>query len=258
MQFDGEVALIVGGGSGMGEAAAELLSERGATVVVADLAGDRAAAIADRLVKRGRSAMGISVDVTSPESVSACVARAVETFGGLDVLIHTAGITQVKKALDITYQDLKTMVEVDLYGPFLMCQQVAKHMVDRGRGGRIALVASIAGLSGNPGCAHYNAAKHAVVGMTKAFAIEWGPFGIRVNCLCPGTTLTPMLAGANVDVTRIPLGKAGTAVDQANALAFLVGPESGHITGTVLVVDGGSLAITGHVPTPALTALARA
>jgi len=234
------VALVVGGGSGIGKATARLLSEAGDRVVVADL--DISNAEADLAVK---------TDVTDTAAVDAMLAAVVDAFGRLDVAVNSAGVSGTYgNTVDQEVDEWRRVIDVNLTSVFLCVRAELRQMQAQDpAGGVIVNVASAAGEMGVPGLAHYAASKHGVIGLTKTAALEVARSGIRVNAVLPGTVRTPMLqrfAGGDDAVTAMgktmPIGRAAEPDEIAQAITWLTTPAAAYITGTALPVDGGALA----------------
>ena len=245
MEFSGQVALVTGAGQGIGEAIALALAREGADLVVNDVTEERAAGAADRIRGLGRRALVCAADVSSGAAVQAMFDAAVREFGRLDILINNAGIGQRLLAEDISEADWRRVIDVNLTGVFL-CAQAALRIMKPLKRGQIVNIASIAGQRISiHGAAHYTAAKAGVIGLTRHLAYELGPFGIRVNALCPGETMTPLMERigdpAVLEATRrlIPLGRSGAPDDQANAVLLLLSERASYMTGVALTVDGG-------------------
>jgi len=247
VEHTGKVALVTGAGDGIGRAIATALAGEGADVVVNDVSAERAEKVAAELRALGRRAAVAVADVSSGPAVEAMFARAVDALGPVDILINNAGIGQRLLALDIAESDWRRIIDVNLTGVFLCAQAAARIMKPR-RAGDIVNVASIAGKRISiHGAAHYTAAKAGVIGLTRHLAYEWGPLGIRVNALCPGETLTPLIERIGSPELleqsrrRTPLGRLATPEDQAAAVLLLLSPRACFITGVALDVDGGML-----------------
>ena len=243
-----KVAVITGAASGMGEATAGLFAAEGAHVVASDINVDDAEKVADRLRAMGLTAESIGVDVTSEPSVHGLKRRVREEFGYVDVLVNCAGVSEFGTSRDFELARWERVLAVNLTGVFLTCRELGDMMVRR-RQGKIVNVASTAGLFGVPRMVAYTAAKHAVVGLTRSLAIEWAKYNVQVNCVCPGATETRMLltettpAFRAARVKRIPSGRFGTPLEQAQAILYLASDDASYVTGCVLTVDGGVAAL---------------
>ncbi|MFN3002160.1 SDR family NAD(P)-dependent oxidoreductase [Mycolicibacterium wolinskyi] len=243
MTLDGKVALVTGASSGLGAAVAQLFAARGASVFGIARDAERMAAVFED-VPGGKYA---SVDISSSEACGRAVARCVEEFGRLDTLINVAGFHQMRHTLSVTDDDWDKDLAVNLNGPFFLCRAALPHLLD---GGSIVNVASIAGIEGEVYSAGYCAAKHGLVGLTRALAIEFTSNRLRVNAVCPGGMLTPQTtefaAPDNADwnlIMRIaaPRGMMDVA-DVAKTIAFLASDDAAAVHGAVYVVDAGKTA----------------
>ncbi|HEV7525263.1 MAG TPA: SDR family NAD(P)-dependent oxidoreductase [Acidimicrobiia bacterium] len=239
------VALVTGGGSGIGEATARLLATRGARVVVADVNESAARSVAADI---GAAAVAIGVDVADAASVEAMVAFAVEQCGGLDWACNIAGIAPTPKPfVDHSYDDWRRTIDVNLSGVFFCMQHELRVMLAQGRGGAIVNMSSGAGIVPAPGQPQYTAAKHGVLGLTKQAAQEYAALGIRVNAVLPGQTETgPMRAylealpdGGERMTRRLPMKRLATPLEIAHAVVWLCSDEASYVNGDSLVVDGG-------------------
>lgn len=242
------VALVTGAGSGIGQAIARVLGDRGVDVVVADIDEPAAESTACEI---GDRAAACTVDVADDASVAAMVAFAVERFGGLDWAVNNAGISPAPKAFtDHTPAEWQRVIDVNLTGVFLCLQHELRQLVAQGRGGAIVNVSSGAGLVAAPGQPQYTAAKHGVLGLTKQAAQEFARSGIRVNAVLPGQTETaPMLAYLDAQpglaerlAKTIPMGRMGTPAEIARAVVWLCTDESSYVSGASLLVDGAQIA----------------
>ena len=251
-RVDDQIAIVTGSGSGMGRAFAQALAGAGADVVITELPGREAlAAETAALVQaQGRRALTLSLDVTQVASIRAMVEKVVTEWGQIDILINNAGMNIRKWAVDVTEQDWDTVVDTDLRGVFFCAQLVGKHMIQRGKGGRIISTASQVGLVGYTERVAYCAAKAGVINMTRVLAIEWARHGITVNAIAPTFVNTPLVAALLESeeirrevLSRIPLGRLAEPEDIAGAVLYLASPAAAMVTGHTLVVDGGWTAI---------------
>lgn len=246
MRLTGKVAIITGGGRGIGEYTAIKFAQEGASVVVADVNQENIDSVVKKVRELGQVALGLIVDVTDRISVDDMVAKTVKKFGQVDILVNNAGITADAQLLKMTEEQFDKVINVNLKGVYNCGQAVAKVMAEQETGGVILNASSIVGVYGNFGQTNYAATKWGVIGMTKTWAKELGRKGIRVNAVAPGYTMTPMLETVPDKVldmlrSKSPLGRLGTPEDIANAYAFLASDEAGFITGAVLCVDGGAV-----------------
>lgn len=246
----GQVALVTGGGRGLGEAMAWAFAEAGAQVVIASRKLDAVARTAEDMRKDGHQVLAASLDVTVPEQVDAVVALALKTYGRIDVLVNNSGTSWGAPAADMPLSAWQKVLDVNLTGTFLMSQRVSPVMQKQG-GGRIINIASVAGLRGIDArvldAIGYSASKGAIVAMTRDLAHKWAPFNIRVNAIAPGWFPTKMSApvleqSGSTLAQFIPLGRFGTMDDIKGVALLLATRASDYMTGTVLVVDGGTLA----------------
>ncbi len=243
MRLLNKVAIITGGGRGIGEATAKKFVQEGAKVVIADINGEDIDRTVNELISMGGEAMGIVVDVTNSESVNNMVNSTVEKYGKLDILVNNAGITMDATLLKMTEDQWDKVIDVNLKGVYICGQAAAKVMVEQGSG-VILNASSVVGIYGNFGQTNYAATKWGVIGMTKTWAKELGKKGIRSNAVAPGFISTPMVKKMPENVIEMmkgkaPLGRLGEPEDIANAYAFLASDEAKFITGAVLEVTGG-------------------
>lgn len=245
-EFTGKVAFITGGASGLGRAAALQLGMQHAKVVVADIQFAAAEATAREIVALGAEAMALSCDVRDDRAVEAAVLAVITRFHRLDIAINAAGIggAEVRTA-DYSPDEWDRVIDVNLNGVWRCMRHEIPAMLAVG-GGVIVNVASVAGLIGFPRHPAYAASKHGVVGLTKTAALEYGKRGIRINALCPGFTLTPMVqqmldAGLpEADLAaRVPLGRLGSPGEVAASALFLCSSAGSYMCGHALAVDGG-------------------
>ncbi len=240
----GRVAVVTGGGRGIGEAIVAELAARGARVAVWDLDGDRAAAVADAVGPPG--SIGIAADVTSATSVAAAVSRTVAEVGPIDIVVNNAGIDVIAPFLDTDERDWDRIIAVNLKGLFNTCKAVLPGMIER-ETGTIINLGSDAGRVGSSGEAVYSATKGGVIAFTKTLAREHARDNVTVNCVCPGPTDTALLdqvATANQKLydglaRAIPLRRIGQPADIAKVVAFLASDDAAYMTGQTLSVSGG-------------------
>lgn len=245
------VALITGAGSGIGRAIAAALSDAGALVVATDI--DPALAIATAEAVSGVA--GLPLDVTSLDSAKSAVEHVEREIGPIDILANNAGVSTMAPIWELSESEWDFNFDVNAKGVFLVTQAVLPGMMERRRGS-IVNTASMAGKKGVPLLAHYAASKWACIGFTKSAAVELGPFGIRVNCVCPGYVATSMqerelvweseARGMTVDeviseyIAKTPLGRMQTADDVARVVAYLASDEAEFLTGAAIDITGGS------------------
>ncbi len=248
-ELAGRVALVTGGGSGIGAATARRFARAGAAVVVADVAEAGAAAVADEIVADGGRAVAIAADVSEGDQVDAMMALAVDRFGGLDLAFNNAGISGTYGPLaDLSIEDWQRTIDINLTGVFRCIRAEVPLMLERG-GGSIVNTSSAAGQMGFAMLPAYVAAKHGVIGLTRSAALEYARAGIRVNAVLPGTVHTPMLeafAGSVEGVQALaapsPTGRPGTPEEVAEAAVWLSTDAARFVNGHCLAVDGGVLA----------------
>ncbi|WP_232476224.1 SDR family NAD(P)-dependent oxidoreductase [Flavisphingomonas formosensis] len=244
--FSGKVALVTGASSGIGRATAELFAARGAAVAVAARNLERGAETVERIRAAGGTAELIPADMEQPDQIEAMVVRTLELFGRIDCAFNNAGMTG-RDALfhEQSIEDWNEVIATNLTSVFLCMKHEIVAMLNAGCGGAIVNNCSGAGVMAAPGLPHYTAAKHGVLGLTKAAAKDYAAHGIRVNAVCPGFIDTPQLnAFLGDDATRaavvagIPAGAMGTAEDIAKAVAFLCSPDGAYISGDTMFIDG--------------------
>ncbi|MGA8727794.1 MAG: SDR family oxidoreductase [Terracidiphilus sp.] len=252
MKLKGKVAIVTGGASGIGRASAIAFAREGARVIVADTnvhCGEKTAAM---IAFEGHGAHFIQVDVSREADVERMVAETVARWGGIDVLFNNAGIVLVKSIEEMTEEEWDRVMAVNVKSAFLAIKHAVPHMRRNG-GGTILNTGSIASFAGQVGTPAYSASKGAIALLTKSLALDLGRDGIRVNCICPGITDTPMLrehmghgsegeAHIRARLSRVPLGTILSPEDIARAALYLVSDDSVGITGILHVVDAGLLA----------------
>lgn len=244
MKLKNKVAIITGGGRGIGEAAALKFAQEGARVVVADMNQEGIASVVKKIEAMNGEAIGVITNVTDAASINNMIQKTLEAFGRLDCIVNNAGITADAQLLKMSEEQFDRVIDVNLKGVYNCAQAAAKVMAEQPEGGVILNASSVVGLYGNFGQTNYAATKWGVIGMTKTWAKELGRKKIRVNAVAPGFILTPMTEKMPEKVLdmmkdKAPLQRLGTPEDIANAYAFLASDEASFITGTVLSVDGG-------------------
>ncbi|WP_043650981.1 SDR family NAD(P)-dependent oxidoreductase [Cellulosimicrobium cellulans] len=244
--FTGKTAFVTGGDSGIGAAASRAFAESGAKVAVVGLHEEQATQFAEQLNDEGHRALGIGCDVTDETQVAAAVARTVEVFGSLDMAFNNAGIMLPPvDSADETVEAFDQIVAVNLKGVWASMKHELEQMRAQGSGS-IVNCSSLGGLVGGDGRTTYHATKHGVIGATKSVALQYGPRGVRVNAVCPGTIATPMVdrmtAGGELDpegaVAAIPMGRLGRPEEIAAAVLWLCSDAASYVTGVALPVDG--------------------
>ena len=241
--LDGKVAVITGGGRGIGEASARRLAEHGAKVILADMDLPSAQAVADDLCAKGCEAKALEFNVAEFEKIPEKVAQARALFGRIDILVNVAGIAGSTPIEEITLESWDRMMDIDLKSMFFVTQAVFAIMKEQGYG-KLVHMSSLAALRGGRSSdASYACAKAGILNLSKCFALAGAPFHITSNAVCPGNILTPMgktLSWSKVDPkTYIPLGRYGTAEDIANAVLFYASDLSDYVTGDSMNVNGG-------------------
>ncbi len=254
--LSGKVALVTGGGAGIGQAIALALSAEGAIVGVADLDEATAKTVAEQIVAAGGRALGIQADCGDVASIQNMTERVVQEFGTIDIMVNNAGLTRTASILDVTEDDWDRINRVNAKGVFFCLQSAARHMIRQAHGGRIINMASISGRGHKRSSSvAYAASKGAVIAMTKVAAVQLAGFDINVNAICPGPTSTELVAdiiatrarasGKSVEEISlesrkdIPLGRYSTPEDIAAMVVFLASNGARNITGQSYNVDGG-------------------
>jgi 3-oxoacyl-[acyl-carrier protein] reductase len=248
MTLKDQTVLITGGCSGIGRAAAFKFAQEGAKVFLADLSEKAGDDLVEELGKMGAEAAFARIDVTDAEDVDRMIAECLQRFGGIHVLVNSAGILGPRARTErYPAEDFKKVMEVNVIGLFNCMQAVLPHFLSK-KSGNIVNLASVAGLNGFAGHIGYSASKHAVVGMTRSAAVEYAKHGIRINAVCPSFTLTPMLESAMVNddtnyldalQNAIPMKRFGKPEEIADAIVYAASSASSFMTGHTLVLDGG-------------------
>lgn len=243
-ELAGRVAVITGGGGGIGRADALKLGAAGAMVVLGDLDLDRAEAVAAAVQAAGGEALAAPLDVTDEASVAALFERAAAVRGTVDILVNNAGIYNLRPLLAMTLADWSAMLAIHLTGMFLCSRAALRYMTAQGRGAIVNMSSGL-GARGVAGGAHYAAAKAGIVGLTRSLALEFGPQGVRVNAVAPGVVDTEMprgvMSAAQIQAAAdaAPLGRIATPEDVAEVVFWLASDASRHVTGQTIHVNGG-------------------
>jgi NAD(P)-dependent dehydrogenase (short-subunit alcohol dehydrogenase family) len=254
MSFQGKVALITGGASGLGLEVARQLGAAGARLILVDWEGQALEAAASALAEAGVEVQSLRGDVSDPETAEAAVDLAGSAYGRLDVLFNNAGIDPLhaRSVLETGIDEWARVIDVNVKSAFLM-SRAAIPLMREGGGGAIVNTASVAGIRPGADEAAYSVSKAAMISLTATLALDFAADGIRANCVCPGfmekvmtdrrrdLTDEQQAARAEGAAARVPLGRQGTYEEVAKAVLFLAGPDASYITGAALVVDGGML-----------------
>jgi 3-oxoacyl-[acyl-carrier protein] reductase len=243
-RFEGKAAIVTGASRGIGREIALNLAKEGAKVVV-NYSGskDKADEVVTLIKNAGGEAFAVQADVSNPDSVKNMIDETIATFGSIDILVNNAGITRDNLLMRMKEDEWDDVININLKGVFLCTKGVTRQMM-RQRAGKIVNVASIVGVSGNPGQANYVAAKAGVIGLTKTTAKELATRNINVNAVAPGFITTDMTETLSEDVQKqmlanIPLGKLGSPENVAKTVLFLLSDDAAYITGQTIHVDGG-------------------
>jgi NAD(P)-dependent dehydrogenase (short-subunit alcohol dehydrogenase family) len=248
-RLDGKTAIVTGGGRGLGQYMAQALSDAGANVVLCARKKEALEEVKAEIEGRGGKALVLACDVTDPEDVNRVVAETEEAFGAIDILVNNSGTTWGAPAEEMPLEKFDQVVQVNVRGTFLMAQTVGRRMIERGEGGRIVNISSVAGIvGGDPEYMQtigYNTSKGAVISMTRDLATSWARHGINVNAIAPGWFPTKMSGGLieqfeDKMLGGIPMHRFGNAEDLKGVVVFLSSPAAAYVTGQTVVVDGGA------------------
>lgn len=252
MRLKDKVAIVTGGGSGIGEGTCIRLAEEGANIAVFDVDLKGAQNTAEEIKKAGGSAVALKVNVANASEVESAFKKTISTYGQVDILVNNAGVSQMSTVAKMTEEIWDRVQDVNLKGVFLCCRAVIPHMKDR-RYGKIINISSILGESGSFQYAHYSASKAGVIGFTKSLAVELGHRNIQVNVIGPGIIQTPMFDDDVPEEIRdqlakkVPLQRLGIPQDMANAILFFASDESAYVTGQSIFVCGGLSASAAYL-----------
>lgn len=255
MKLAGKKALITGAAQGIGLGIAETFAREGAALYVVDIKEQELRQEAERLSRESSGRVEWAVcDLSDPQAVREAAANAWTALSGIDILINNAGIAFREPFTDISLDRWNAVMAVNVQSMFVLSQEIARRMIERGQGGAIVNMTSKNGLAGSSKLAHYNASKGAVVLLTQSMAVDLAAHGIRVNAVAPGFIDTPLDRRLKqeeeqpLDLTaRTPMGRMGTIQETANAFLFLASDDASYITGATLPVDGGHLANAGEL-----------
>ena len=250
-EFHGKVAIVTGGGGGIGGETCLQFAARGARVVIADRDIEHAGEVVRKIEDLRGEAVAIGVEITDRSDVERCVSKVIGELGTVDILVNCAGWSQLSMPEEYSTELAEKLISINLTGTWNFCQAVVPEM-KRKRYGKIVTFGSGAGLLGMPKHVVYSAAKAGVIGLTRALAVDMGPYNVSVNCICPGTTKTSMVVSTaqsggmdegnryfDLVVDQIPMARVGQPADLAKAVLFLSSSGSDWITGVILPVDGG-------------------
>ncbi len=244
MDFQNKVALVTGGASGIGEAITRALAKHHATLVINyHHSAEKAEALVKEIIANGGKAIALKADISQFDEAKRLIDQAVEAFGGLDIVINNAGITDDSLILRMSEAQFDHVINTDLKGVWHVCKHAARPLL-KSKAGRLINITSVAGMTGNVGQSNYSAAKAGVIGLTKTLAREFASRQVTVNAIAPGFIETKMTAALSQEVVQtfienIPLGRFGKPEEVAHTVLFLASDEAAYITGQVISVNGG-------------------
>ncbi len=250
-RLDGKTAIVTGGGQGLGQYMSEALSDAGANIVLCSRTLEALDEVKAEIEGRGGKAIALRCDVTDPEDVENVISETEKNFGAIDILVNNSGATWGAPVEEMPLDKFDLVVQVNVRGTFIMSQAVGRRMIERGEGGRIINIASVAGLvGGDPAYMQsvgYNSSKGAIISMTRDLATSWAKHGIRVNAIAPGWFPTKMSGGLIEQfedrmLAGIPLHRFGNPEDIKGVVLLLASPAAAYMTGQTVVVDGGQTA----------------
>lgn len=250
-EFKGQVAIITGGGSGIGAATARILAQKGAIVVIANRSHRTGDAVVQDIQEQGGEARFIATDVSDPAQVASLVENTLSNYGRIDILFNNAGVANVKPFWEMRIEEWQRIININLNGQFYCAKYTAPVMIEQRRGAIINM-SSVLAYATNPGLSAYSATKTGIIGLTKAMALDLAPYGVRVNCIVPGSIDTPMMwdgyeADDLPDIQRkaaeaVPVGRVAPPEEIATAVLFLASSAASLVNGTTLIADGALLA----------------
>ncbi len=245
-RMDGKKALVTGASKGIGRAVAVALAEAGADVAVVARSKDLLYSLKEEIEGFGRVCVVLPCDVSQESAVKRSIEEAWEKLDGLDILINNAGVTSVSPAEDLDTENWRRILSINLDGVFYFCRTWGKKAISAGRGGSVVNVTSVLGLVATKYVAHYSASKGGLISLTRALALEWARYGIRVNAVAPGWVKTEMTAGIQQSpdvyqkyLKNIPMRRWADPEDIATVVLFLASDASSYMTGQTIIVDGG-------------------
>ncbi len=254
-KLEERVAIVTGAAQGIGRACARALAREGARVIVADILADEGEAAAQEIAARGGEASFVRCDVGERAEVEALAARAEERWGRIDILVNNAAVLHKAAFVDLEEEEFDSVLRVNLKGPFLLGQAVARRMIAAGTKGAIVNMSSVNAVVGIPDQVPYAVSKGGLNQLTKVMALALAPHGIRVNGIGPGSIATEMLAAVMTDeaarraiLSRTPLGRPGEPDEVARVAVFLASDDAAYLTGQTMYPDGGRLALNYTVP----------